>query len=147
MQASDCARASTTPEITIARRPGVRQFIAAWMLLLVVDVLRKTLGFGALCQAVSLSHSARWASRNAPIRSCNVCNAVDLASVYYFHRVHCLQSAAAAVCLLRFHGIPADLVIGVQRLPFEAHAWIESDGQVVMHDRPTLALYQPIARF
>ena len=64
-----------------------------------------------------------------------ICRAVDLACIFYFKRVHCLQRSAAAACLLRTHGISAEMVIGVQQLPFRAHAWVEVDGCVV-DDRP-----------
>jgi hypothetical protein len=60
-----------------------------------------------------------------------VCRAVDLASVWYWKRVQCLQRSAAATCLLRRHGVPAQLVLGAQLVPFRAHAWVEVDGHVV----------------
>jgi hypothetical protein len=49
--------------------------------------------------------------------------------------VLCLQRSAATTCLLRSHGVRALLVIGAQRIPFRAHAWVEVDGQVV-NDKP-----------
>jgi hypothetical protein len=64
-----------------------------------------------------------------------LCRAVDLACIWYGKRVLCLQRSAAATCLLRRHGIPAQLVIGIQQIPFNAHAWVEVEGQVV-NDRP-----------
>jgi len=64
-----------------------------------------------------------------------LCRAVDLACIWYGKRVLCLQRSAATACLLRRHGIPAQLVIGIQQIPFNAHAWVEVEGQVV-NDRP-----------
>jgi hypothetical protein len=61
--------------------------------------------------------------------------AVDEACVWYVKRAPCLQRSAVAACLLRRHGVPAELVIGYRALPFESHAWVEVDGQVV-NDRP-----------
>jgi Transglutaminase-like superfamily len=61
--------------------------------------------------------------------------AVDLACVFYFKEVLCLQRSAAATCLLRKHGVRAEMVIGVQHIPFRAHAWVEIDGSVV-NDKP-----------
>jgi hypothetical protein len=46
-------------------------------------------------------------------------------------RAACLQRSAVATWLLRRHGVPAELVIGYRPLPFESHAWVEVDGQVV----------------
>jgi hypothetical protein len=35
------------------------------------------------------------------------------------------------VCLLRSLGFPAEMVIGVHKMPFYGHAWTEVDGRVV----------------
>jgi len=64
-----------------------------------------------------------------------LCRAADLACIWYGKRVLCLQRSAATTCLLRRHGIPAQLVIGIQQIPFNAHAWVEVEGRVVS-DRP-----------
>src|SRR5437016_5440836 len=61
--------------------------------------------------------------------------AVDEACVWYVKRAPCLQRSAVATCLLRRHGVRAELVIGYRALPFESHAWVEVDGRVV-NDRP-----------
>lgn len=61
-------------------------------------------------------------------------HAIDLACVFYFKRIFCLQRSAATVLLMRRHGIPASLVIGAQHLPFAAHAWVEAEG-VVLNER------------
>lgn len=60
-----------------------------------------------------------------------VCRAVDIACVWYWKQVLCLQRSAATVCLLKRYGVAATLVIGVQPLPFKAHAWVEVEGRVV----------------
>jgi hypothetical protein len=66
-----------------------------------------------------------------------ICSAMDMACVFYWKHVLCLQKSAATVCLLRRCGIPARMVIGAQKLPFKAHAWVEIDGQVI-NDKPYL---------
>lgn len=64
-----------------------------------------------------------------------VCHAVDLACAFYFKEVLCLQRSAVTSCLLRRYGIPAQMVIGVQQMPFRSHAWVEVDGEVI-NDAP-----------
>lgn len=66
------------------------------------------------------------------------CAAVDMACIWYWKEVRCLQRSAVAACLLKRYGIKADLVIGVRQMPFKAHAWVEVDGQVV-NDRPYMS--------
>jgi transglutaminase superfamily protein len=64
-----------------------------------------------------------------------ICAAVDLACIWYWKEVRCLQRSAATACLLKHHGIPAQLMIGAQQMPFKAHAWVEVDDRVV-NDKP-----------
>src|SRR6266568_3418538 len=64
-----------------------------------------------------------------------ICHAMDLACVFYPKQVLCLQRSSALTVLLRRHGIPAEMVIGAQLLPFRSHAWIEVEGALVS-DRP-----------
>jgi hypothetical protein len=73
-----------------------------------------------------------------------ICSAMDLACIWYWKKVLCLQRSAATACLLKRHGVPAQMVIGVQQMPFRAHAWVEVYGQVV-NDRPyTAGMYAVI---
>ena len=60
-----------------------------------------------------------------------ICSAVDMACIWYWKEALCLQRSAAMSCLLKSHGISAQLVIGAQQMPFKAHAWVEVDGRVV----------------
>ena len=71
---------------------------------------------------------------------------MNLACVFYFKQITCLQRAAATTCLLRKAGIRAELVIGVQTLPYSAHAWVEVDGLVVNDRSYTAQTYNAIAR-
>lgn len=64
-----------------------------------------------------------------------ICSAVDMACIWYWKEALCLQRSAATACLLKQHGVPANMVIGAQQMPFKAHAWVEVDGRVV-NDKP-----------
>jgi hypothetical protein len=65
----------------------------------------------------------------------DICSAIDMACVWYRNEVLCLQRSAATTCLLRRYGIPAEMVIGAEMIPFKAHAWVEVSGRVV-NDKP-----------
>jgi len=72
----------------------------------------------------------------APLNSVEqVCSAVDMACIWYWKEALCLQRSAATACLLKRHGVRAQLVIGAQQMPFKAHAWVEVDDRVV-NDKP-----------
>lgn len=81
--------------------------------------------------------------RDSPLRKATpaanavecICSAVDVACIWYWKEALCLQRSAATSCLLKSHGIFAQMVIGTQQMPFKAHAWVEVDGRVV-NDKP-----------
>jgi Transglutaminase-like superfamily len=60
-----------------------------------------------------------------------ICEAVLLATCFYWKPVLCLQRAVCTVRLLRRHGVHARLVIGYRPSPFFSHAWVEVNGRVV----------------
>jgi hypothetical protein len=64
-----------------------------------------------------------------------ICYAVDTACIWYWKEVLCLQRSATTACLLKGVGVSAQMILGVQQMPFKAHAWVEVDGRVV-NDRP-----------
>jgi hypothetical protein len=75
-----------------------------------------------------------------------ICSAVDFACIWYWKHVLCLQRSAAAACLLKDAGVPAELVIGAQHMPFRAHAWVEVDGCVVNDKSYTKEMYSVLDR-
>jgi hypothetical protein len=58
-------------------------------------------------------------------------NALNVACSFYPKQALCLQRSAVLVKMLRVRGIPAQMVIGTQKMPFKAHAWVEADGHVI----------------
>src|SRR5260370_32241374 len=60
-----------------------------------------------------------------------ICSAVDMACIWYWKEALCLQRSAATACLLKEYGVPAQMGLGAQQMPFRAHAWVEVDHQIV----------------
>jgi hypothetical protein len=82
-------------------------------------------------------------SENAAAR---ICAAVDMATIWYWKQIQCLQRSAATACLLRSQGFRAEMVIGAQMIPYKVHAWVEIDGNVVS-DKPYMhEIYQLLDR-
>ena len=76
----------------------------------------------------------RWpmASRSTSAEEIDqVCEEINLALIWYPKRVLCLQRAAVTTCLLRNCGVPAQMVLGAQKIPFKAHAWVEVNGKAI----------------
>ena len=59
-----------------------------------------------------------------------ICDAVLLATCFYFKPVLCLQRSVSSARLLRAYGIDARLTIGYRPCPFFSHAWVEISGRV-----------------
>ncbi len=75
-----------------------------------------------------------------------ICRQVDIACIWYWKKVLCLQRSAATVCLLKQFGFAAQLVIGAQSLPFKAHAWVEYEGRVVNDKEDIPEIYPELDR-
>src|SRR5437899_272015 len=93
--------------------------------------------------------------RNCPIRDGTpggdavelICHAVDMACIWYWKEVLCLQRSAVAACLLKQYGVPAQMVIGAQQVPFKAHAWVEVGGRVVNDKAYMSEMYAVLDRY
>jgi hypothetical protein len=68
-------------------------------------------------------------------RATEICEAVDSACSWYPKQVRCLQRSFATTILLRRAGVDAKFVAAAQKLPFQAHAWVEID-ETVINDKP-----------
>ena len=101
--------------------------IEAWAALCLFDLARVR-GFHALHRAI---RSRRIRPRRGAASASDVIWAVDEACVWYVKRAACLQRSTVGTHLLRRRGIAAELVIGYRPVPFESHAWIEVDGEIV----------------
>jgi hypothetical protein len=110
--------------------------LAAYLELIRFDILLARGNFQKLYGSVrDLPVRTQSPSRHSIER---ICRALDLACIWYWKEALCLQRSAATARLLKKHGVAAQLVIGAQRLPFKAHAWVEVNGQVV-NDKPYVA--------
>ena len=123
-----------------------RVIVESWLRLIYVDLLLRFRNFNVVYQMVS-----RLPVRSTPAGSGlpynELCRAMDLACIFYFKRVLCLQRSAATTGLLRRHGWPAEMVIGVQMLPFRSHAWVEIDGTVVNDKTYVREMYSVFERY
>jgi Transglutaminase-like superfamily len=104
-------------------------FLQAYGQLIRFDIISSRRGFAALCNQVRSQTVQKMPAVNVTPEQ--VCAAVDLACIWYWKRVLCLQRSVTAGCLLKQFGVRAEVVIGAQNAPFRAHAWVEIEGRVV----------------
>jgi hypothetical protein len=104
--------------------------LGAFLGLALIDLVVGIAGFSRFYRLVAAFPMRR--GRSADLGEARrVCVTVNRAATYYFKRAWCLQRSATSVCLLRRRGFAAELVIGAQKMPFTAHAWVEVNGQVL----------------
>ncbi len=135
-----------------ARLPASERLLLARALVLVgaVRIALWVIPFNALqristilAQASASSHKPSHFSTERGIW------AVQVASGYV-PRATCLTQALAAQVLLGFDGIPASVRIGVAKEKagsFEAHAWLESGGQILIGGMDAHQRYTPLLAF
>lgn len=115
------------------------------LLLLYFELIMQFREFKQL-QSIVRSAKVQTIASDKDLSITELCHAMDLACVFYFKRVFCLQRSAATTLLLRRHGWNAGMVIGAQIVPFKSHAWVEINGTVV-NDKPyVLDIYQVLER-
>jgi hypothetical protein len=116
-------------------------FLRALFALFAYDVVCKSCSFEAIYAMVrhwSISHKKNVNQQTAVDRACN---AVNYACIWYPRQVLCLQRSFVTTYLLRKLGVDAHMVLGAQKLPFKAHAWVEVDGRAVNERSNVQATY------
>jgi hypothetical protein len=114
-------------------------FFRALLLLLAYDIL------SVLCRFPTIYCLVKgWKVNNKPAESNvidRVCMAVNYACIWYPKQALCLQRSFVTTYLLRKHGVAAEMVLGAQKLPFKAHAWVEVEGQAINERSNVQATY------
>jgi prolyl oligopeptidase len=114
-------------------------FFQALVALFIYDILSTFGPFKAIYSTVK-----QWKVVEKPVGQDTVervCKAVNYACVWYPKQVLCLQRSFVTTYLLRMQGLPAQMVLGAQKLPFKAHAWVEANGGTVNERSDVQATY------
>ena len=119
-------------------------FWKAYGKLILFDLYLARGNFAALYERVRACPVAN--GTQLPDATARICDVVDIACIWYWKQVLCLQRSAATACLLRQYGVRAEMVIGAHQVPFKAHAWVEAAGQVVNDKSYTPEMYQVLDR-
>jgi hypothetical protein len=119
-------------------------FLRAYFMLISFELLLVRNSFANLHHLVrSCPVSGKQFSQTAVSR---ICSAVDVACIWYWKEVLCLQRSAVTTCLLKRAGVPAQMIIGARMLPFRAHAWVEVGGNVVNDKSDVPEIYAVVDR-
>jgi hypothetical protein len=114
-------------------------FLRAWFTLFTYDVLSTFCRFETI---YSMAKSWNVASALSGQDTINrVCMAVNYACIWYPKQALCLQRSFVTTYLLKQYGVAAHMVLGAQKLPFKAHAWVEVEGQAINERSNVQATY------
>lgn len=137
----DKACEETQEDIKFSKRETVSAFLG----LLAFDLVLKFAGFQALIKKVQ-----NWPTAEPRTTDREICRrvrgTVDRAQMYYPKKAMCLQHSAVITCLLRRHGVPAEMVLAAQEFPPKAHAWTEVMSEVVSDSPGVKARYRELRR-
>lgn len=114
-------------------------FVEATFLLFLYDILSTFCGFPTIYWIVKCWKVSRTAADQSTID--RICTAINYACICYPKRSLCLQRSFVTTCLLRKNGIPAQMVLGADKLPFRAHAWVEVNGRAINEKSNVKATY------
>jgi hypothetical protein len=114
-------------------------FFQALFVLLVYDILSALCGFQTIYSMVR-GWKVQGETDDAGIID-RVCIAVNYACVWYPKQALCLQRSFVTTYLLRKHGVATEMVLGAQKVPFKAHAWVEVDGRAINERSNVQATY------
>jgi transglutaminase superfamily protein len=134
----------TDPRRVAASDPSL--LAAATATMMAVRIALWVLPFRVVRAAVMGSAVRSRFSANTPRTVDRIVAAVTAAS-RVVPRATCLTQSLTAQVLLGRHGHPVELRLGVAREAgrFDAHAWVECDGRVVVGDAD-VGRYTPVAR-
>lgn len=115
--------------VASGRRPSVLQCGA---LLLALKLALRVYGFGKVLRAIGRRMeripATTWLDPEAVKAAERV---VATAAALYPGRALCLEQSLVLYYLLRRHGVAVTYCQGVMPHPFQAHAWVEYDGEVI----------------
>jgi hypothetical protein len=113
-------------------------FVRALFMLFAYDLLSSVCRFQTLYSMVK-----HWkvVGRSEPATIDRVCSAVNCACIWYPKQALCLQRSFVTTYLLRTNGVLGHMVLGAQKLPFRAHAWVEVEGQAINERSNVQATY------
>jgi hypothetical protein len=127
-------------------------FLQAYILLFVIKITMRWFGFARVHRVLGVFRASRARKYDEKLLGSDdalaqeIWSAVWLASRYQILGTTCLERSLVLYRLLGLYGVQADLCIGVQKIPFASHAWVEHNGSVLNDVKFWCAAYSVILR-
>ena len=128
---------------------GKKLFLQAYLIMSLVRLGLLWLPFNRLQSLVLKSQKLTWlAFAPTQVTTNRIVRSVYRSSKYQRGKPMCLARALTAAVLMNIYGIPHQIKIGVakgENGQIEAHAWVNSQGRVVVGNLPDLSRYAPMS--
>lgn len=118
----------------------------AWCCLCLADLGVRLMGASKLMRLMQRVLPSRTLPERSPCFQ-DVAAACSRAGLLYFRRTRCLERSLTIYFMAARRQIPVRLNIGVRKVPFASHAWVECAGQVMDRDEEIIKRLKPILTF
>ena len=132
---------------TAIRAVRMPSYVVSIALLAIMDLALRFLGFARSVAISRFLAGRRGGTIQDRRQVLPIAERLARAAVVYPGRALCLEQSLALFVLLQRRGIAAELRLGVQPYPFNAHAWVELDGQPVNETWETIRQFVPMQEF
>lgn len=130
-------------------RGGKKLFLQAYILILMIRLGLYILPFQRLQSLILKAEGLKFVSMMVPDATVRaIALSVERSAKYSIGNPLCLAKALATVVLMSIYGFPYQINIGVAKGKsdnLEAHAWVESEGRVIVGYLPDLSRYVPMS--
>jgi Transglutaminase-like superfamily/Coenzyme PQQ synthesis protein D (PqqD) len=138
-----------TPSLRPQSWPESCLMAGAWWTLLRTKSLLSAKGFAHVYTRLGAYEKPRVKAGDLPVRLARAERAFSLAENFFVMDSaprDCLPRSFSLYRFLLLAGIPADHVIGVWRFPFQAHAWVECEGNPLFDSPDHTGCYTELSR-
>lgn len=110
---------------------GITLTFEAYLILIMVHILIKAAGFNTMIKMLKWKGARMNADMQNAFDFSPIISALNNAYFFFPHRIKCLEWACALTVMGLHRKRKCNVVIGVQKFPFLAHAWVEDNGKVI----------------
>ena len=117
---------------SLSKKISKKLFFEAYLCITVVHIIVKFKGFYKLIKYIKSKSKNDVVYTTESIDRFNILvAALDKACFLYPYKTKCLEWSAALVLMGIKRRWKCNLIIGVQNIPFQAHAWVESGSEII----------------
>ncbi|MEW9702283.1 lasso peptide biosynthesis B2 protein [Paenibacillus sp. SI8] len=131
----------------------IMKFFKIYIMMIIFDFELSRDGFNKVFKKYSKKYTLKAIERNPEAISntakeiFELFNLIDIVCAWYPRKADCIQKSFLGFKILRKkYSLPVEIVIGIRKFPFEAHAWLQINEKNVFCDDENTKKYNIILR-